>query len=137
MKILKTVGDVKVYQEEDGGVSPALLYKTGATVNADGALTAYSPDGSNLPALEYLANAGSPGSWWGIATDSKGQPIVQTIKHPAPGYYISTTAQVNPQAPADHPYRYIDSERYPFVVVPGNFGCGWNLGDVGLCYNQH
>ena len=129
MNLQKTVGGVKVYQE-DG----ALIYKAGATVNGDGSPHCYHPDDEQ--ALDYLANAGSPGNWWGVHTDRLGEPVVQSIYHPAPGYYISTTALVNPGYPPDHPDAYIDSERYPFCVVPGSFGLGWKLGDVGFCLNE-
>jgi hypothetical protein len=126
---IKTVGGVSVYEE--GG---AFLYKTGATVNGDGAPHCYHEDDSK--ALDYLANAGSPGNWWGVYAP-QGKPEKQSIYHPAPGYYISTTALVDSSYPEDHPYHYIDSERYPFMVVPGRFGEGWQLGDVGFCYNEN
>jgi hypothetical protein len=129
MNLLKTVGGVKVYKEGN-----ALLYKTGATVNGDGSPHCYHPDDGE--GLDYLDNAGSPGNWWGIYTDSSDRPVVQSIYHPAPGYYISTTALVNPAYPENHPDAYIDSERYPFCVVPGMFGNGWQLGDVGFCLNE-
>ena len=128
MELIKIVGDIKVYSD-----TGAILYKAGASVNADGALRAYGPD--DAKALDYLANAGSPSDWWGIVTGSDGKPVVQSIYHPAPGYYISTTAQVFPAYANDDPFRYVDSERYPFNVVPGNFGNGCKLGDVGFCYN--
>jgi hypothetical protein len=130
MNHVKTVGGVNVYEE--GG---ALLFKAGATVNGDGSPHCYHSDDSQ--GLDYLANAGSPGNWWGVFTDDDDVPVMQSIYHPAPGYYISTTALVNPELPPDHPDAYIDSERYPFNVVPGNFGLGWKLGDLGFCYNTN
>lgn len=128
MNLVKTVGSVRVY--EDSG---ALVYKTGATVNGDGSPHCYHSDDDQ--ALDYLANAGSPGNWWGIYAPND-EPIVQSIYHPAPGYYVSTTALTNAAYPEDHPDHYIDSERYPFCVVPGNFGNGWKLGDVGFVLNE-
>ena len=128
---LTTVGGHTVYRDETG----AILYKTGCTVNADGSPHAYAPDDSGLTALDYLANAGSQSNWWGIATDEKGVPHIQAPWHVAPGFYISTTALVNPKYPEDHPSCYVDSERYAFSVIPG--GYTWaKLGDVGLAYNQ-
>ena len=131
MNLLKTIGGVKVYFD-----TGAILYKTGATVNGDGSPHCYHPDDDQ--GLDYLANAGSSGEWWGIYAPpgGTGKPVVQSIYHPAPGYYISTTALVNPDYPQDHPDRYIDSERYPFMVAPGSFGEGWTLGDIGFCYNE-
>lgn len=128
MNLVKTVGSVRVYAD-----SGALVYKTGATVNGDGSPHCYHPDDDQ--ALDYLANAGEPGNWWGIYAPN-GQPVVQSIYHPAPGYYVSTTALTNAAYPEDHPDHYIDSERYPFCVVPGNFGNGWKLGDVGFVLNE-
>jgi hypothetical protein len=128
VNLIETVGGIDIYKDQD-----ALVYKAGATVNGDGSPHCYHPDDDE--ALDYLANAGSPGNWWGIYAPN-GQPVIQSIHHPAPGYYISTTALVNPAHPEDHPDHYIDSERYPFCVVPGNFGNGWKLGDVGFCLNS-
>jgi hypothetical protein len=128
---IDTIGDVEVF--EILGDPKAIVYKTGATVNGDGSPHCYHPDDSE--ALDYLANAGSPGNWWGIYAPN-GKPVLQSIAHPAPGYYISTTALTNPAHPEDHPDHYIDSERYPFMVIPGSFGQGWKLGDVGMCWNQ-
>jgi hypothetical protein len=130
MNLIKTIGGVKVYTD-----TGAILYKAGASVNGDGSPHCYHPDDSQ--GLDYLANAGSSGEWWGIYAppDGTGKPVQQSIYHPAPGYYISTTALEDPSQPEDHPDRYIDSERYPFCVAPGNFGEGWQLGDVGFCLN--
>lgn len=132
MKLTKmtSIGGVNIYRDEMG----AVLYKSGCTINADGSPHAYAPDNSGLSALDWLANAGSPGNWWGIAVDSQGRPYLQAPWHPAPGFYVSTTALFNPDYPSDHPYRYVDSERYCFSVLPG--GQGWaKLGDVGLALN--
>jgi uncharacterized protein (DUF779 family) len=128
MEAIKTIGGVKVWQE-----SGALLFKTGATICGDGSPHCYGPDGLGL---DYLANAGSPGSWWGIATDKSGEPILQTIYDIAPGYYVSTTALTVPGYTSEFPEHYIDAERYPYIVVPGNFGYGWKTGDVGFCLNE-
>jgi hypothetical protein len=129
--VITEIGGVRVYRDGSG----AILYKAGCTVNADGSPHAYAPEGSKLKPLDYLANAGSPSNWWGIATDSFGNPYVQSAWHPAPGYYVSTTALFDPAYPEQHPLRYVDSERYGFSVIPG--GQSWaKLGDVGLAYNE-
>lgn len=132
MKLTKfdTIGDVPLYHDDKG----AVLYKAGCTVNSDGSPHSYAPDGSGLTALDYLANAGSPGNWWGIATDSSGQPYIQAPWHVAPGYYVSTTALVNSDYAEDDPSRYVDSERYAFGVLPGGQSYA-KLGDVGLALN--
>jgi hypothetical protein len=39
---------------------------------------------------------------------------------PAPGFFISMTAAANPgRAPEDSQHRYLDSDRTPYVVIPG------------------
>jgi hypothetical protein len=130
MEVIKSIDNVQVWQEDN-----ALLWKSGATICGDGSPHCYHPHDSQ--GLDYLANAGSPGQWWGIATDNNGKPYVQSIYDPAPGYYVSTTALVDPNYPNHYPERYIDSERYPYLVVPGQFGYNWKVGDVGFVYNTH
>jgi Fungal chitosanase of glycosyl hydrolase group 75 len=132
MKLTKIdmIGGVPIYRDDLGAIS----FKSGCTINADGSPHAYAPDNSGLTALDYLANAGSPGNWWGIAC-SGDEPFVQSSWHPAPGFYVSTTALCNPEYPENHPYRYVDSERYCFAVIPGGASFA-KLGDVGLAYNQ-
>lgn len=86
------------------------------TVDADGSPRAYGPPGTKP--LDYLANAGYPGNWWGIATNSKGVPIIQGPNDPFPGYYVSTTSYKNPGFKHGDPRRELNSEIVPFIVVP-------------------
>lgn len=128
----ETIGGVPLYRDDLG----AVCFRAGCTINADGSPHAYAPDASGLTAFDYLANAGSPGNWWGIAVNDSGSPYLQSPWHPAPGYYVSTTALVNPAVEDEgHPSRYVDSERYCFGVIPGGQSFA-KLGDVGLAYNQ-
>jgi hypothetical protein len=124
------IGGVPIYHDDFG----AVCFKSGCTINADGSPHAYAPDNSGLTALDFLANAGSPGNWWGIACDGSGHPYRQSPWHVAPGFYVSTTALCNPKYPDDHPSRYVDSERYCFSVLPGGKSFA-KLGDVGLALN--
>lgn len=94
-----------------------ILFTSGMTINADGSPRAYHPD--NKSGLDYLANAGYPGNWWGIATNSRKQPIIQGPLDPAPGYYVSTTAYQNSGFAPYSTGRYLDSEKVRFVVIPG------------------
>lgn len=128
MDKIKTVGGVDIWQEAN-----ALLFKSGAAICSDGSPHCYGPGDSGL---DYTANAGSPGSWWGVATDPEGDPIVQSIYDVAPGYYVSTTALTVPGYSNEFPEHYVDAERYPYIVVPGNFGYGWKVGDVGFVYRE-
>lgn len=113
---------------DDGSYS----FIAGMTVDADGAngadgsgRAAYGPRGTQP--LDFLANAGGPGNWWGVVTDRHGNPIVQGPDDPAPGYFISTTsyqrredAEGNPM-PLTSPHRYLDSAVERFIVVPSHW----------------
>lgn len=94
-----------------------ILFSAGMTIDADGSPRAYHPD--DKPGLDYLANAGHPGNWWGIVTDGRGNPIMQDANDPAPGFCISSTAYYNAGFRTDDPRRYLDSEKVRFVVIPG------------------
>lgn len=135
--VLKTIGGVKILQEGE-----ALLFTAGMQVDADGDEKAYAPDGSGLTGLDYLANAGSPGNWWGITTNAAGQPFVQQPYHLAPGYYISSTALEDTRFPESNPQRFLDSSQIPFFVLPRDFSSGLpaglkpvRLGDLGFGFN--
>jgi len=107
-----SVDGENVYLNEDGSVS----FLGELTVDGDGSPRCYGPPGTKP--LDFLANAGNPGNWWGIATDSKGIPIIQGKDDPYPGYYVSTTALKNKGFKHGDPRREIDSEKVPFIVVP-------------------
>lgn len=110
----------------------SFIFKAGASIDADGSPTAYGPSDSGD---DWTANAGSPGNWWGLYCDKKGEPCVQKIYHPSPGWYVSTTALENSAFPPDNPDHWIDSKSIPFFVLPSGHACGARLGDVGLCFN--
>lgn len=93
-------------------------FRGGMNINADGSPRAYGPNGHGL---DYLGNAGSPGNWWGIATDASGKPYVQGIGDPFPGHYVSTTAMADRRYEINDPRRYVNSETVPFIVLPSNF----------------
>lgn len=99
----------------DGGT----LFEAGMTIDADGAPHAYHPDGKS--GLDPLANAGTPGHWFGLVTDNgqpDGNPVVQTSTDPAPGFYISSTSLQDLTKEKDNPLRYVNSETIPYIVVP-------------------
>jgi hypothetical protein len=135
--LIRTIGGVKIYSEKN-----AYIYIGGMSVDADGDELAYAPEGEGLAPLDYIANAGKPGNWWGISTDQSGQPYIQQPYHRGPGYYVSCTALENPAFPKSNPDRYIDSSQIPYFVLPSNFTSGIpspmtppKLGDLGLAYN--
>ena len=111
-RTLATINGKPIVQAEDGSIT----FWGEACVDADGSPRAYGPYGQGL---DHLDNAGHPGNWWGIVTDSEGYPVLQGERDPAPGYYVSTTSLQNSQFPRTDPRRYIDSEQIAFIVVPG------------------
>lgn len=76
----------------------------------------YGPHGTNP--LDFLANAGHPGDWWGVVTNEHGEPVRQTDNDPAPGYYISNTSYERKEFGKFNPDRYVDSATEFFIVVP-------------------
>lgn len=114
---------IPIFRDASGNIH----FTAGMTIDADGSPRCYHPKGSP-PGLDYLANAGKPGNWWGIATDAKGRPYVQVAGDPYPGFYVSTTALQNVAFGIDNPSRYTDSEKVPFVVLPPNFPVKCKLG---------
>ena len=92
-----------------------MCWMSGLAVDADGAFTAYHPDG--YPGLDYLENAGHFGRWWALATNQFGVPYVQGPSDPAPGFYISTTSLVDSTKAVNDPRRYVDSETVNYITM--------------------
>lgn len=119
---------------------PAVFYQSGMTIDADGAPKAYHRD--NNKGLDFLGNAGKPGNWWALVTDtgkSNGTPIVQGSSDPAPGYYVSATALEDSTKKRTDPRRYVNSSNIPYIVLPGNSlikGTGAKLGDFAVVFNS-
>jgi hypothetical protein len=98
--------------------SKVFFFKTGMAIDADGAPTAYHPAGKGL---DYLANAGHHGNWYGVVTDNgrkDGKPVVQGANDPAPGFYISPTALRYHHLPRADPRSYVDSTTVPYISLP-------------------
>lgn len=118
-------------------VYPDVLFWTSPlAVDADGHPQCYHPKGSP-PGLDYLANAGSSGNWWGIACDASGRPYVQTEDDDAPGFYVSTTALMDGSLKSADPSRYVHSGERPFFVLPSTpkFHSKQTLGDLAFFVN--
>jgi hypothetical protein len=132
--LYKTIGGKNIYNVED---KKAFVVTAGFMIDADGAPKAYNAD--SKIALDYLANAGKPGNWWALVTDtrkSSGTPIVQTATDPAPGYYVSTTSLQNSSKKDSDPNRYVNSETVPYIAVPPKFSKDFRLGDIALVVNK-
>lgn len=101
--------------------------RAGMMIDADGAngqssLPVYAPAG--MKALDFLANAGGPGNWYGVVTDSgkaNGRPVVQKKGDPAPGAYVSATSYEFPDFSRGDPFRYVDANSVPYIVLPGHW----------------
>jgi hypothetical protein len=131
MKERLKVGSTSIWGE-DG--EAAFLFVTGMAIDADGSPHAYNPTNTGL---DYLANAGRPGNWWGIVTDTgkaDGKPVLQAGTDPAVGYYVSSTSLADPHYSRIQQRHYVDSESIPFIVLPLEVikATGIHLGDFGL-----
>jgi hypothetical protein len=109
-------------------------------IDADGAPDAYGPDGKGRDAL---ANAGKPGNWWGVVTDSgkaDGTPVVQGPEDPKPGFYVSATSLQDATKKATDPRRYVDSSAVGYVAISPRLLAkslqgGVKLGDLVAVWN--
>jgi glycosyl hydrolase group 75 (putative chitosanase) len=140
-QLLTTVGAVAVRR---GAGESAFFYTAGMTIDADGAPRAYHPaikgrPSGSPPGLDDLRNAGRPGHWFGIVTDTHGRPVVQGARDPAPGFYISATSLTNKgHTRDDDPRRYIDASAVPYIVLPpAALHAGQaRLGDIAAVFNR-
>lgn len=117
------------------GPQPAIVYKSGMRIDADGAPTCYAPPGSDIASLkdldtDTLANAYNPktGRWVGIVTDEWGKPILNAI-----GGYVSPTALHDIAFPVTDQRRYVDATSVPYAAITEPLErLGAQLGDVGI-----
>lgn len=94
------------------------------TACADGSPRCYGPAGCSPEPLDYLGNAGYPGTWWGIVVDSRGNPVVQQEgnpqKWPFPSLYVSCTAYGFDEYAAEDCRHWVDAEKVQFSVIPSS-----------------
>jgi hypothetical protein len=111
-----------VYQLE--GSKSAFFYRTSDfSTDYDGSPRAYHPQGKKGGALDYTANAGKPGNWYGIVTTNgkkNGEPAIQGDDAPAPGFYISPSALADRSKRPTDPHRYVDAAVVPYASLPPN-----------------
>ncbi|HZI49686.1 MAG TPA: hypothetical protein VFD75_17945 [Pyrinomonadaceae bacterium] len=108
-------------------------YKTkpaGMMIDADGAngqtggVPVYAPKGFTPAPLDFLANAGEPGNWFGVVTDTgraDGKPVKQNASGPAPGAYVSATSYRWPTLARIDPLAYVDAASVPYIVLPSHW----------------
>lgn len=108
--------EAHAYKLQDGSI----VFLGRLTVDADGSPHAYHPDSSK--GLDDKRNAGSPGHWFGIATDNcaeDGEPVIQGSNDPAPGFYVTpTTMRASTRLSCEAQSNYVDAEKIPFVALP-------------------
>ena len=128
MRVIGTIDGIDIVENDDKSVT----YVSGATIDGDGANgqfgepPCYAPAGYPGKTLDILRNAGHPGNWFGVVTDTgerDGQPIVQGAQDPKPGAYVSATSLHLPgkdgrQLPDSAPFKYVNSATVPFIAVP-------------------
>lgn len=127
-KIIGTIHGSDIVEEDDGSVT----FSAGATLDGDGAngqfggAPCYAPSSFSGKTLDIIGNAGHPGNWFGVVTDTgkeTGTPILQQGNDPCPGAFVSATSlhlrdKDGKPRPSSSPFKYVDSATVPFVVVP-------------------
>jgi Fungal chitosanase of glycosyl hydrolase group 75 len=132
-----TIGGIPVWRYPEK--SP-FFFLAAFAIDADGAPNAYHADDIGI---DYLANAGRPGNWWGLATDNgqaDGTPVIQDENDPCPGYYVSRTSLEDRARAERDPRRYVDATKIPYVVLPPQLlasrtAGGARLGDFAAVMN--
>lgn len=94
-------------------------------IDADGAngqssAPVYAPRGFTPAPLDFLANAGGPGNWFGVVTKD-GVPITQGSDDPCPGAYISATSYEHKNFERFDPRRYVDANAVVYIVLPSHW----------------
>jgi hypothetical protein len=133
---LLQIAGVTVFRMND---DRSVVFQAGMEIDADGAFRAYHPPPDTGLGLDNLHNAGEPGNWFGIVTDTgreDGTPVVQRSDDPAPGFFVSATALEDPTKSRTDPLRYVDAESIPYIVLPGGMGAGAGLGDYAVVVNR-
>jgi hypothetical protein len=102
----------------------------GMMIDADGAngqtggVPVYAPPGYSPAPLDFLANAGKPGNWFGVVTDNgaaSGNPVEQGPSGPAPGAFVSATSYRWPTLGSKDPLAYVDAASVPYIVLPSHW----------------
>jgi hypothetical protein len=127
----RTLAGFDVYIHNPSG---ATMYRAKMYIDADGSPRAYGPNNSGL---DYTANAGYPGNWWALITDTNGDPILQGPSDPYPGMYVCATSLYDSHYGLSNPLRYVNSETVPYIAMPTNVLASGNVhaGDVAYVYN--
>lgn len=118
---------------------PVGMTMDGDGCNGQSSPPVYAPKGYQPAPLDYLANAGGPGNWYGVVTDGNGDPIIQKANDPMPGAYVSATSYKHKAFSRTDPRAYVDSNAVPYFVLPSHWRVlvkGIVLGCRGLIYDE-
>lgn len=133
MKLLKTIQNVPVYQDEEGDVladmpSPAhgnpkpkrIHYIADLSVDVDGHPHSYRLDNKKPPALDDIhASAGYPNSsWQNVLVPDPNNPNKPLVD--GEGFCISMTSYQWEEYKKTDRRRYVDPEQVPYSVLPGS-----------------
>jgi hypothetical protein len=117
--------------------SSAIVYFSGMEIDADGAPNAYHPDGKS--GLDSLDRAGDGGTWWALALDEKGRPVVQQSGE-FKGFYVSMTwlSREDDLYSESDPKYYVDARTVPYLAVPKTVfqATGVDKGDLAYVFNE-
>lgn len=135
----QTVAGVDVWRSNDG---TAIAYEIRhASIDADGAPSAYAPDGTGL---DLNSNAGWPsGDWKNVLVadpNDTDRPYIQPEGSLFPGFFVAMTSLHNPDKgiPDTSTEKYVDATRIPYFVYTPEFydvkGTGGN-GDFAFVWS--
>lgn len=99
--------------------SPMMIDADGA--NGQSSPPVYAPHGYEPEPLDWLANAGGPGNWYGVVTDAHGQPVIQKPTDPMPGAYVSATSYRHKGFTRTDPRAYVDANAVIYIVLPSHW----------------
>ena len=130
-KLVATIGGDKIWKLDS---SKTICFTAGMFIDADGSPNAYCPDNKGL---DYTANAGKPGNWFGIVTDADKEPILQKAGDPKPGCYVSPTSLADKTLAAANPKKYVDAETIPYIALSPKVlsAGGVKIGDMAYVVN--
>ncbi|OLY91822.1 chitosanase of glycosyl hydrolase group 75 [Cnuella takakiae] len=135
-----------IYQAWSSKNESAFYFQSHAKICADGAPDAYKIGNKGT---DDLRNAGKPPSpnasttknldrwsWWALVVDEHNNPVIQTQSDSNPGYFVSTTAHVNPQFKKTDPRAYVNANEIPYIVLPKKNAGSAKLGDFAYVVDR-
>jgi hypothetical protein len=109
-----------------------LAWENGLRIDVDGAPNAYGP---NNTGLDYTANAGKAGNWYGVVTDKDGDPYVQGPRTRTRRLHQRDVV-AGPHQGRRRPHALRRRRSGPYLAIPKNAVAdyGAHVGDIGFAY---